>query len=110
MEKEPLAKLVWHGDDTIETVRGLLDTAQSIEITLPASYNHALFRAFNPGAADAVLEDLDVHGDAELLTTVARVHGLEALADLRPVLEPLPARVHVLSPPTLIIDLAAYAA
>ena len=104
MQKEPLAKLVWQGDDTIAAVRKLLTTAQRIEITLPANYNHALFTALHPDAASAAAETIDSQAGPELLQQIAQVRGLEPMSTLADILRPLGARVHLLSPPLLVID------
>lgn len=103
MEKEPLAKLVWQGDDTITAVHELLDTVRRIEITLPANYNHALFTALHPDPAVAGAETIDSRAGPELLRTIAQVRGLEPLSALADILRPLDARVQLLSPPLLVI-------
>jgi hypothetical protein len=81
----------------------LLMHARQIEIALPADYNHALFRALNPGAPPAIVENTDVSGGAELLEPIAAVHGLEALAPLARALRASHASLHVVSPPKLVI-------
>ena len=103
MEKEPLAKLVWQGDDTVAAVRKLLTTAQRIEITLPANFNHALFTVLYPHAAAAAAETIDSQAGPELLDTIAQVRGLEPMSALAEMLRPLGARIHLLSPPLLVL-------
>ncbi|MBA4143737.1 MAG: hypothetical protein H0X43_12235 [Nitrosospira sp.] len=107
MEKEPLVKLPWHGHETIESIPSLLETAQEIEITLPSNYNHSLFSLLHPDEPAAQLENIDASGGPELLAEVASVKGLEELSSLIEPLTAALAKVHVLSPPKILITLPA---
>lgn len=98
-------RLIWHERATVAEIRQQLHRAQQIEITLPADYNHALFRALNPSAPAGAVERLDTRGGPELLAQIATVPGLEALAGLTGMLDAAGAALHILSPPTLVIDL-----
>lgn len=98
MEKEPLIKLPWRGRETIESIPSLLEQAQRIEITLPSSYNHALFELLHPSEPPAQLEEIGASGGPELLTRIAAVSGLEEFTSLTEVLTAVGARVQVLSP------------
>jgi hypothetical protein len=99
--------LTWNERETIAAVASLLEQAEKIEITLPADYNHALFRTLNPEAPDSALEELDVRSGPGLLTDIAGVRGLERLAALTGILEDAHASVQLLSPPTLVIHVPA---
>jgi len=107
MELEPLIKLPWHGHETIESIPALLDQAEQIEITLPANYNHALFRVLHPDQPHAQLEAISASGGPELLAKIATVIGLEELAALTGALHAAQATVRVVSPPTIVITLPA---
>lgn len=104
MDKEPLIKLTWHGDATVESISALLDQVDRIQIALPAEYNHALFRTLHPNAPDAAVESIDINAGPELLDAVAKLSGLESLANLTTVLTRAQASVTLRSPPpTLVI-------
>ncbi|MDT8404993.1 hypothetical protein [Sulfuriflexus sp.] len=103
MNREPLIHLMWHGQETVEAIPELLQQAEQIEIELPSDYNHALFRALNPDAPDAELEDINVSGGVELLSVVASINGLEKLATLVKWLSSEHTSIQVYSPPTLLI-------
>lgn len=107
MDKEPLIRLTWNGAATTAAIPDLLDLAEQIEITLPANYNHALFRALNPDAPVSALEDLDTRAGPELLADIATVRGPENLAVLTDALIDAQATLHLVSPPTLLIDISA---
>jgi hypothetical protein len=107
MEKEPLIKLPWHGHETIASIPALLDKGQRIEITLPANYNHALFRVLHPDEPTAQLEEIDASGGPELLADIATVTGLEEFAALTQALAAAHATVQVVSPPKVLITLPA---
>lgn len=106
MKREPLIRLLWHGQETIDAVAGLLSRAERIEITLPANYNHVLFTKLNPDASDAALEDIETNGGPELLNQVAEVDGLEAFSTLVEALAEVRASIRIVSPPKLVIDMA----
>lgn len=95
------------GTATTAAISDLLDLAGQIEITLPANYSHTLFRALNPDAPVSALEDLDTRAGSELLADIATVRGLENLAVLSDALIDAQATLHLVCPPTLLIDLSA---
>lgn len=105
MDKQPLISLTWNGHDTVALIPELIGLAEKIEIILPASYNHALFRALNPDAPESALEDLDTRAGPELLAHIATLHGLEDFADLADVLIDAQATLRLVSPPTLVIEM-----
>lgn len=104
MDKEPLIKLTWHGEATVENIAALLNQADRIQIALPAEYNHALFRVLHPDAEDAAVESIDINAGPEILNAVAKIRGLESLASLTTILNRAKASVTLLSPPTLVIN------
>lgn len=105
MDREAVIRLNWNDDETIAAIPDLMMHAQQIEITLPADYNHALFRALHPDAPASEPEELDIHGGPEVLADIAGVRGLEKLTGLAEPLAAAHASLHVLSPPMLVIDL-----
>lgn len=105
MDREAVIRLNWKDDETIAAIPELLMHAQQIEITLPADYNHALFRALHPDASASEPEELDTHAGPEVLADIASVRGLEKLTGLIEPLAAAHASLHVLSPPTLVIEL-----
>lgn len=109
MQREPILRLAWRGEETLRLVPSLLEHADEIEITLPASFNHALFCALRPDAPAGALEQLDVDGRPEMLAAFAKVKGLEAVARLGKALEDAQASVRVVSPPALLITLPSAA-
>ena len=104
MDKEPLIKLTWQGDATVDRIPALLDQADRIQIALPAEYNHALFRTLHPNASDAAVESIDINAGPEILDAVAKVGGLESLANLTAILTRAHASVTLRSPPTIVIN------
>ncbi len=106
MEKQPLVSLTWHGHETVAAIPEMLEVTERIEVMLPADYNHALFRALNPDASTADLEQLDVRGGPELLTEMARVNGLQELEMLIDALHAARAQVQIVSPPMLVIEVS----
>lgn len=105
MEKEPLIRVTWHGRETAEKIPSLIEQAQRVEITLPPEYHHVLFRTLHPDAKASELEELDVEGDPELLSRIARIDGLEELAELSDPLTQARATLHIQSPAQITIIL-----
>lgn len=99
------AEFTWRGRETVDAVLGSLTPPARIAIVLPANYNHALFVHLHPEAAAPQPEELNLEGDVTLLREIARVRGLEDLADLVDPLAALNAVVGVLSPPRIMITL-----
>ncbi|MBA2484449.1 MAG: hypothetical protein H0V39_08540 [Nitrosomonas sp.] len=104
MNEEPLIRLTWQGQKTVESIPKLLNEAEQIEVTLPMDYNHALFRTLNPDVSVAELEKIDVSGGPELLNRIAAVRGLEELAALAERLNVANISVRIISPPKLILS------
>lgn len=104
MDKQPVIRVIWHGHKTITDIPRLLNKTEQLEITLPDSYNHALFRALNPNAPDSALEEINTKGGPEVLYDITTVRGLEEFAALIDTLRIAHASVRVVSPPTLIIQ------
>lgn len=99
------AEFIWRGRETVDAVLASLTPPARIEIVLPANYNHAVFVQLHPEADVAQPEELDLEGDGTLLREIARVRGLEDLADLVGPLSTLNAVVGILSPPRILITL-----
>lgn len=104
MNKEPLIRLTWQGQKTVESISNLMNETEQIEVTLPVDYNHALFRNLNPDVSVAELEKINVSGGPELLTRIASVRGLEELAALAERLNAANIAVRIISPPKLILS------
>lgn len=107
MPREPSIKLTWRGRETVANLPDLLGQAEQVEVVLPQDYNHVLFRTLNPEAPASGEEAFDVSGGPELLKRLAAIRGLEALDELGEALRGTQAGVRILSPPVLIIHLAA---
>ncbi|NIR25582.1 MAG: hypothetical protein GWN77_01110 [Gammaproteobacteria bacterium] len=103
MEKEPLTRFTWRGQETVEKVMSARSRAMCIEILLPANYNHALFRLLYPGETQTAVESLNYAGGPELLVKIASIAGLEPLTALGKALSSANATIQLTSPPTLII-------
>jgi hypothetical protein len=97
----------WEGRQSVAEIIELTATARLIEVQLAPSYNHALFRHFNPDAQPGAVEELDEQGDTGLLRSIADINGLEDFAALAEPLAEAGASVQVASPPTVIIDLGS---
>lgn len=104
VDREPLIRLTWQGQKTVETIPKLLTEAEQIEVSLPVDYNHALFCTLHPDVSVAELEKIDVSGGTELLTQIASVRGLEELAALAEHLNSTNISVRIISPPKLILS------
>ncbi|MEO8991887.1 MAG: hypothetical protein ABI284_07370 [Nitrosospira sp.] len=107
MKKEPSIQLTWRGHETIESIPRLLSDARQVEIILPANYNHSLFCTFHPDEPPAQLEKINASGDAELLTVISTVKGLEGFAALARALATTHIEVQVISPGRVIIKPSA---
>lgn len=105
MDKQPLLKLTWHGQETVEAVPSLFDCAGQIEIDLPAGYNHSLFRLLHPHASPSQLEDIEASGGPQLLVNISSIKGLEELAKLAEPVTAVHATVRISSPPKVVITL-----
>ncbi len=105
MEKEPLKRFTWRGQETVEKVISTLPQATCIEILLPANYNHALFRLLYPGETHTAVESLDYTAGPEVVAEIATIAGLEPLTALSKALSSANASIQLTSPPTLIITI-----
>jgi hypothetical protein len=98
MANSEVIKLTWGGRETAaSTIEALLRHAK-VEIALPASMHHALFRRLYPDADVADTEEVDVVGGAELIASLATLDGLQALAELDEPLSRSGYRLHLRSP------------
>jgi hypothetical protein len=79
MDEEKKTRLLWRGNETIETILGLIQSPVCIEIDLPMDYHHALFSKLNPDAEQGSPEVIDISGGPELLERIAVIKGLEYL-------------------------------
>lgn len=105
MKNEPVTRVTWKGRETVPVVSQLLERSEQIELRLAQGYNHALFQKLHPEAPHASVESIDKTGDAELLNSVSEITGLEDLALLVEVLRAERVSLHVVSPPTIVIQL-----
>lgn len=99
-------KLGWKGKESLVAILPRLAPSQRIEIELPVDYNHALFVRLGPDGPTTEPENLNIEGDIELLTQIARIKGLEDLADLIEPLSRMAVEVTVSSPPPRIVIVA----
>ena len=101
MTNDGILELRWQGESTTRAVVDALAQSFNVRVVLPASYNHALFREFNPDASPSASESIDIGGGPEMLRTVSRVPGLEPLASLVEPVSRAGASVRLSSPPML---------
>lgn len=89
----------WNGDESINTVRHLIEKHHSVTLLLPHEIHHALFFYLEPEIASAQLPELaSERGDANLLNKVAKIKGFAGIADLvQPAID-YEALVEVVSP------------
>ena len=95
-------EIEWRGEATIPEISEALNDNGRVDLVLPANFNHALFARLYPGTA-AGAEEIDIRGGPELLRSVASVDGLDDLRTLMDLAETVDARIHVISPPRLIM-------
>jgi len=98
MAKTEVIRLTWGGRETVASTTEALLRYAKVEIALPASMHHALFRRLYPDADVAEPEEVDVAGGAELIATLATLEGLEAMAGLAEPLTRSGYRLHLRSP------------
>lgn len=91
-------RLAWAGRETVGPVLDTLKRRGKVEITLPQSLHHALFRRLHPGPDNAVAEIVNQTGGPELVDILATLAGLDALAELAGALGEAGYRLHVVSP------------
>jgi hypothetical protein len=73
----------WNGDESINTVRDLIEKHHSVTLLLPHEVHHALFFYLEPDNAAAHLPELvSERGNANLLKKVAKIRGFAGIADL----------------------------
>lgn len=96
-------EIEWQGESTVPEVAGGLKMCDRIELSLPNNFNHALFAHFYPNAVPGV-EELNIHGGAEVLRRAAEVDGLEDLQALVDLVVDEQAHVRIISPPRIIIS------
>ncbi|MBI3897076.1 MAG: hypothetical protein HY308_02135 [Gammaproteobacteria bacterium] len=91
----------WRGAETIALLRDALARHDDVQLQLPADYHNAVFMHFG---SDLGPECVNVSGGAELLRELARIHGLDTLAQLESSIAASSAVVQVMSPsPTVAI-------
>ena len=105
MENEPIMNVRWDGRETVPIISQMIAYAGRIELQLAPECNHALFQKLHPEAPHGGGESVDKSGDAELLEEVANIEGLEEIALLVDILQDEDAWVHIVSPPTIIIEI-----
>ncbi|MFA7386947.1 MAG: hypothetical protein WCZ87_04725 [Thiohalobacteraceae bacterium] len=95
-------EIEWRGEATLPEISEALNDNGRVDLVLPANFNHALFAHLYPGTT-AGAEEIDIQGGPELLHSVARVDGLDDLLALKDLAETVDARIHIISPPRLIM-------
>jgi hypothetical protein len=98
MTRTEVIKVTWGGHETAASMSEALLRHARVDIVLPASMHHAIVRHLNPDAELADPQALDVSGGAELVSLLATVDGLEALAELAEPAERAGYRLHLRSP------------
>jgi hypothetical protein len=88
----------WPGLHSLKAARDAIQNGAEVEIELPEGTHYTLYRHLNPGATGTAVEELDATGGAEILDSIATVHGLEELARLRAAVARAHYRVRVTSP------------
>ena len=96
MAETEVIRLMWGGHETTAHTIEALQRYANVEITLPASMHHALVSRFCPDAAGP--EEVDMVGGTELITALATLAGLEAMAGLAEHLEHAGYRLQLRSP------------
>src|SRR5574340_1006216 len=96
----------WKGPQSLALVEAALARFHVAEIHLAAEFHHALCTRLGAGEPGAP-EHLDLAGGAELLSRLAAIQGLDALAGLASVASGRNVLVSVSSPsPVIRIDLS----
>lgn len=98
MTKTEQIRLTWGGRETAASTSEALLRHAKVEIELPVSMHHALFRRLYPDADMAGTETVDVAGGAELIATLATLDGFEAMAGLAEPVTRSGYRLHLRSP------------
>lgn len=91
-------KLTWSGRETVVRTVEALQHRAKVEIALPTSMHHALFRRLHPDADAAEPEAMDVDAGVDLIATLATLDGLQPLGELSEPLTRLGYRLHLRSP------------
>lgn len=91
-------RIAWAGRETLAPVRDALKQGGKVEITLPQSLHHALFRRLHPESDSGATEIVNELGGPELAEILATLAGLDALAELVEGLRAAGYRLHVVSP------------
>lgn len=99
-------EIEWRGEATIPEISEALNDNGRVDLVLPANFNHALFAHLYPDT-EAGAEEIDIEGGPELLRSVAGVDGLDDLLALKDLAETVDARIHIVSPPRLIMTCGA---
>lgn len=99
-----ITELQWEGKKTIELARAAMERAEWIEIKLPANFNHTLFCHFRPNAIPGEVEQVEITGGAEILSSLAKVRLLEDFNNLVDTAASRQAELKLVSPsPRLVI-------
>jgi hypothetical protein len=98
MATTELIKLTWGGRETAASAIEAMLRRAKVEIALPSSMHHALFRRLHPEADDGQPEQVDIAGGVEVIATLAKIDGLQALAELGEPLSRSGYRLHLRSP------------
>ncbi len=103
MSKVPVLKLTWLGEDTVKEIKKFINEVATIKVLLPQNYNHAIFKALNEDISGNRPEDINITGDARLLSKISTISGLEKLDQLAEFLEGYNAVIRITTPPMIII-------
>jgi len=95
-------RITWQGATTLASLATVIEKHGHADLELAPNLHHSLFVHLYPEALPGEPEEVDIHGDAELLMKVSEVGELTCLAELVPHFRAANVRIHVESPaPTL---------
>lgn len=78
-----LEKFMWPAASIVTDAATAIRAGDHVEIALPASFHHVVFRHLHPEADAGGTETLDVVGGSEVLAKLASIAGLEGLSELQ---------------------------
>lgn len=100
-----LEKFMWPAASIVTDAASAIRAGDHVEIVLPASFHHAVFRHLHPEADAGSTETLDVVGGSEVLAKLASIAGLEGLSELQKEVEHAGFQVSLFgAPPVLRIS------
>ena len=78
-----LEKFMWPAASIVTDAASAIRAGDHVEIALPDSFYHAVFRHLHPEAEAGDVETIDVVGGSEVLAKLASIAGLESLSELQ---------------------------